>query len=326
MSLKPHRACDIDLTTVKFPTIGMPKLDGVRGLHITGAFTGRSLKAFKNKFVGERYKSPFMAGLDGELTLGSTTAPRLCSETTGFVNRKTAKPGKPVESDDLSWNIFDYLGPDAIDKTYMQRLAMAENTVIGLDRPDIRMVPYSIITTMQELEDFDAVCIAAGYEGSIFRDPLGMHKNGKASNKAGSKLGNAYLRLKRFVDFEFKVTNLVEANENTNEKKTNELGESERSSHKENMVPKGMVGMIQGEVLEDVVYLGKTCLVAGQPVDVGPGEMPHVERKALWDAFIGKTEDCLVGQIGKAKFFPHGQKDKPRFPTWLGIRSEEDML
>ena len=321
--LRPHLACDIDLETVRFPLIGMPKIDGVRGLHITGGITGRSLKAFKNAFVGERYKSPFLAGLDGELALGKINAPRLCSETTGFVNRKTAREGKPTESEELVWHIFDCLTPEVENAPYYERLAIAESIVVGFSDPRIKIVEHTVINSLAELEEFDANCIAAGFEGSIFRDPMGKHKSGRASAKASSKTVNAYLRLKRFVDFEVRVVGLEEAMENTNEKKTNELGQSERSSHQENMVPKGMIGTIKGEVLTDVEYLGKVYLPKGMLIDIGPGEMSHADRKRHWDQ--RNMKGGLIAQIGKVKFFPHGQKDKPRFPTWISLRAEEDM-
>lgn len=335
--LKPFLACDIDLETIAFPLLGLAKIDGVRAMHIQsdhnpdGKFTGRSLKEFKNPFVASKFNHLAFSGFDGELTLGDITAPRLCSHTTGFVNRKIARPGKPTESDDLWWNVFDYLAPHVIHSQYIERLYQAERRISEFSpSSNIRIVPHTHITNMEELLAFDALCISQGYEGSIFRDPYGMYKSGRCSNKVTKKnKGNTYLRLKQFVDFEVEVVNLIEAMENTNEKKTNELGRSERSSHQENMVPKGMVGMIKGRVLADVEYLGKICMVKDQIIDIGPGEMNHNDREGYWRAFVeGHTVngyDNIVGQIGTVKFFPHGQKDKPRFPTWKNLRSEEDM-
>ena len=98
--LRPHLACDVDFGTLTFPMILLPKVDGVRGTHLIGQFTGRSLKPFKNPFVGKRFDA--FPGVDGELALGDYGQPRLCSLTTGFVNRKTAREGKPTESDGLS--------------------------------------------------------------------------------------------------------------------------------------------------------------------------------------------------------------------------------
>lgn len=316
--LKPHLACDVAFDKLKFPLIGMPKLDGVRGINLNGTITGRSLKEFKNKFVTARFSGDFLKGCDGELCLGSITAPRLCSETTGFVNRKTPKPGKPTESDELVWWLFDYIADDFTDKPYVDRLLALSDLVADINgngNYTVKLVPYRWIHNLEELETFDDWCLEQGYEGSIYRDPDQPHKSGRATTKAG-----AYLRLKRFIDFEGVIENLIEAMENANEAKTNELGRTERSTHQENMIPKGMVGMIQKRSIADVIHNGKVLIQKDQLVDVGPGNMDHAQRIHYWNNPIE-----LIGQIGKSKFFPHGQKDKPRFPTFIGLRAEEDM-
>lgn len=319
--VKPHLACDYEESKLKFPCIVMPKIDGVRGINLNGTITGRSLKEFKNKFVTQRFSLDGMLGFDGELVLGDWCDPVLCSKTTGFVNRKTPKPGKPTESEDLVWYIFDYLAPGVIDKPYEERLRHLALHFRDHSIPNCKMVPWKYVTNLEELYAFEEECLDAGFEGVIIRDPTGMHKSGRSSPKVG-----AYLRIKRFIDFEGTIVNLKEAMENTNEAKTNELGRTERSTHQENMVPKGMVGMIQMESLQDVLSNGNVMIAKGQIVDVGPGNMLHDQRVKAWLDFINNTEENLVGQIGKAKFFPKGQKDKPRFPTFIGVRAEEDMI
>lgn len=314
-SLKPQLATDVDLTKLKFPVILSAKIDGVRGINLTGTLTGRSLKEFKNKFVTERFSGEQFLGIDGELALGEWTDARLCSLTTGFVNRKTARDGKPTESDDLVWWAFDYLAPHVVGLPYSQRLDALSTLVAAAEIPHLKLVPFKIAYSVDELEAFDQECLTAGFEGSIIRDPEGMHKSGRATVKGGS-----YLRLKRFIDFEGEVTCIEEAMENQNEAKTNELGRTERSSHQENLVPKGMLGMIRMRALTDVVHNGNVLIEKDQVVVVGPGNMDHVQRVHYWN-----NRGELIGQIGKAKFFPHGVKDKPRFPTFIGLRAEEDM-
>ena len=174
---------------------------------------------------------------------------------------------------------------------------------------------------VNELLQFEEDCLSMGFEGVILRDPDGLHKSGRSTVKSG-----AYLRIKRFIDFEGVVVNLVEAMENQNEAKTNELGNTERSTHKENMVPKGMVGTIQLRSLQDVVDANGNVLIAkDQVVDVGPGNMVHSERIRAWESFVAGAPDSLVGKVAKSKFFPKGQKDLPRFPTFVSLRAEEDM-
>lgn len=322
--LRPHLACDFEESKVKFPVIVMMKIDGVRGINLDGNITGRSLKAFKNTFIAECFSHKCLEGVDGELVLGDWTDARLCSNTTGFVNRKTEKPGKPTRSMELSWYAFDYLSPYTWDWPYIERLQALEREhakwVANGSVSNVRVVPWKLVHSLEELYAFEDECLNQGFEGVVVRDPKGKHKSGRATAKVG-----AYLRIKRFVDFEGEIVNLTEAMENTNEAKTNELGRTERSTHQENMVPKGMVGMIQMKALKDVVSGSTVLIKKDQIVDVGPGNMLHEDRIKFWLAFVNKTEDNLVGQIGKAKFFPKGIKDKPRFPSFIGIRSEEDM-
>lgn len=321
--MKPHLACDLEEDKVKFPVVAMPKIDGVRGLNLTGDITGRSLKPFKNNFIAECFSNEALLGVDGELALGDWTDARLCSNTTGFVNRKTAKEGKPTRSNDLVWWAFDYIGPATVHLPYIERLeALTVAHQVGDWRKlfNVSLVPWKLVHSLEELLAFEDECLDAGFEGVIVRDPQGLHKSGRATVRGGT-----YLRIKRFIDFEGVIENLTEAKENQNEAKVNELGRTERSTHQENMVPKGMVGMIQMRALADVVHNGKVLIAKGQLVDVGPGNMLHDQRVKAWEDFVNKTEDSLVGQIGKGKFFGHGQKDKPRFPTFIGVRSDEDM-
>lgn len=332
VNIKPHLACDFEEEKVKFPVIILPKIDGVRGINLDGNITGRSLKAFKNSFVAECFSHECFMGVDGELVLGKWNSPGLCRETTGFVNRKTEKPGKPTRSPEFAWFVFDYLHSAVIDLPYIQRLQALERAYKTwfdpMQVPNVHLVPWKLVHSLEELYAAEDEYLDAGFEGIIIRDPNGMHKSGRATAKVG-----AYLRLKRFIDFEGKVVGLTEAMENQNEAKTNELGRTERSTHQENMVPKGMVGTIELEALKDVEYRGVVVVKQGQIVTVGPGCMTHEQRIAAWQALITPKEryfgnwdeDNIMGEIGKAKFMPHGQKDKLRLPTWLCLRAEEDM-
>ena len=60
--MKPNLATDYDPETLWFPVLYLPKIDGVRGLHLTGGLTGRSLKKFKNKYTTERSLRSAMQG------------------------------------------------------------------------------------------------------------------------------------------------------------------------------------------------------------------------------------------------------------------------
>jgi len=313
--IKPMLAADFDEDKLQFPVYMQQKIDGVRAINIDGNITGRSLKPFKNRHIADKFSGEDTEGFDGELALGSSTSPTLCGDTTGFVNRITAKDGKPVESDELVWWVFDYVGEEAIGLSYTTRFLMLRDKVERLGRSDVRCVYTTEAADMRDVETFEAESLDAGYEGVILRAMDAPYKCGRSTLKAGQ-----LLRIKRFIDFEAVVHGVSCAKENTNEAVTNELGRSERSTHKEKMVDKDMVGSLQAIILKDVIYRGDVILKAGTLIDVGPGTMTHAERSSYW-----KDKSLIVGKVIKVKVFGHGTKDLPRFPTFLGFRVAEDM-
>lgn len=313
---RPHLACDLDEAKVRFPLIAMPKVDGVRALSVNQQIVGRSLKRFDNPFLATRFDGVDFTGFDGELAFGAWNSPTLCRDTTGFVNRKTPKDGKPVEGN-VKWHIFDLLDTmcGVIDMPYEKRLEHRDRRVELMGLPYVKAVPYELVTDIEQMYAFEDRCLDVGFEGVILRDPLGLHKHGRATARTG-----AYMRIKRFIDVEGVVVELVEAMENQNEAKTNELGRTERSTHQENMVPKGMIGGFKMTLLADVEYRGQKLFDKGMLVTVGPGTMTHDERKYFWE-----HPNEIIGQVGKIKLFPHGTKEKMRMPTWAGFRAAADM-
>jgi DNA ligase-1 len=306
--LKPHLACDYDEAKQKFPCAAMVKIDGVRGINLNGTLTGRSLKTHGNPFVTERFSKPEFLGMDGELAVGDWTSPSLCRDTSGAVSRGYNEP-------DAVWYVFDYLHPDFIDLPYIGRISALYEVVKSLNLPYLKAVPMTVVNNPEELAAFEEWALEQGFEGVVLRAMDAPHKSGRASTVKG-----AYLRIKRFIEEEAEVLSLEEAMENQNEKVTNLLGRSERSSHMENLVGKGMVGNMTCRMLKDVYDGTKLLFTAGQIVIVGPGAMTHEERADYW---LNQTK--LIGQVVKFKFFPKGVKDKPRFPTFVTIRPASDM-
>jgi DNA ligase-1 len=307
--LKPHLATDADLTKLKFPLIAMSKIDGVRGINLNGTMTGRSLKPHGNKHVVNLFSGDHTLGFDGELALtGQETSPSLCRDTTSAVRSSDGMPN-------VTWHLFDYVAPHAAEAGYVERIEMLRTLCNALDHPFIRCVPYFWVHDVDQLLDLENVWLDEGYEGVILRDPYAPHKSGRATVKGGS-----YLRIKRFIDFEGEVVSFEEALENTNEAKTNELGRTERSTAQAGLVPKGMIGNVTLRALKNVEWNGQVLIAKSQLVTCGPGKLDHAQRRAFFE-----QPSLFVGHIWKAKFFPHGQKDKPRFPILLCERSLEDM-
>lgn len=306
-TIKPCLATDIDFNKLNFPYLGLAKIDGVRAVSILNkGFYSRSMKSFSNKLVTSRYDLPEFQGFDGELSYGSITAKDLVSSTTSVVNSHS-----DVRANELVWNLFDYITPETIKLPYKERYGLLVKKVreIKETNPElgkrIDIIPAKLILNLTELEAFDKINLDAGYEGSIYRSPEGIYKFGRTTVNE-----NSYLRLKRFIQEDAVVLSIVEALENTNEKVTNELGLSERSSHKANKIPKAMVGSLSCKDIK-----------TGAIITVGPGEMTHEQR-----IYYFNNQHELIDQVISYKHFPKGAKDSPRFPTFVNIRNKTDLV
>jgi DNA ligase 1 len=312
--MKPMLASDWDEGKQTYPVIAQPKIDGVRGLNMLGKLTGRSLKPFKNRHVTDLFGHSALLGLDGEFAAEHECNPDLCRLTTSALGTITGQPY-------VIWHLFDYATPETREMPYhIRRRILSERLeYLRLTVPHIakhlQLVPSVECSDAATVAHFDSKWLDQGYEGTILRDPMGLHKQGRSTVKEGG-----LLRIKRFVDFEFTVTEVIEGDENTNEAQINELGHTFRSSHQENKVKNGLLGAMKGTLLADVCDAGKVLFPRGSEVHVGAGRMTHAQRKEFFE-----NPALLMSFVSKGKLFPKGTKDKPRFPTWQGFRSAEDM-
>lgn len=292
--IKPHRATNAELDFVRFPVIAMPKIDGVRGCFLSDSFTGRTLKPFKNHSLTSTFSQKVLKGFDGELAAGPILSPRLCSETTSAVNTIQGPWN-------LDWWLFDYITPETWFTPYEQRLKIlaekvnylkAESPLIVAD--SLFLVPYEIIHNTEELDAVVQRHLTEGYEGTILRDPQGFHKEGYSTAREAN-----FLRIKEFRDAEAVITGFNAVKQNFNEAKTNALGLTERSSHKENKWETDQIGSL-------------ICIdpQSGLTITVSAGSMSHEDKTYYFHNFSE-----IKGKICTYKFFPKGIKNLPRFPV-----------
>jgi DNA ligase-1 len=312
--MKPQLAEDAILDKVQFPCWVQPKIDGVRALNTTGRLTGRSLDEFKGFGISDYFSRPEFKGLDGEMILGSkpNCTERLCSATTGAMGRFKGESQMP----DLHWYVFDRLHPDCMDHPYQIRYELLDKYVEQLNHPRVHLVPRQECFNMDDLKWWIAHWAAAGYEGTIIRNPRSKAKPGR------STLEGQLWRIKPWADAEILVTGITEGNQNANEAKKNSLGRTERSSSAAGLVPNGQVGSIQGTMLADFIdpISGKMLFAKDLPVTVSSGEMSVKEA-----TYYFEHQEEIVGHIVKYKHMTHGTKDQPRFPTYISHRLKEDM-
>jgi hypothetical protein len=283
----------------------MPKIDGVRGIQLPNlGFTGRSLKQFKNRRLTSKLSHPDLLGFDGELAYtNNPTVPDLCRTTTSIVNTIDG-PDTPV------WYIFDLILPSTISLPYDQRYKLLTARVLKLIRESavwdktLHVMPGKVIHDVAELQSTLQDYLNLGYEGIVLRKLSGLHKNGRCTQKEGN-----FLRVKDFATEEAKIVKLLEAEENLNTPKLNELGYEVRSSHKENLVGKGMIGTF-------------VCWSATRGYfNVGPGKMPHADRIKYWN-----NPELILDKVCTFKYLKTGTITAPRMATFQHFRAEADLL
>lgn len=302
--MKPMLAEDWIEAKQKFPVIAQPKIDGVRALNMHGALSRRSLRPFNNMHTTRFYSHPSLAGLDGEMCAADERDPALCRLTTSALN---SKDGAPF----TLWWLFDYITVDTWILPYSERYAMLHARILYLQdtlpaasaASRLRLIPSVLVKGPMELADYEAKWLDEGYEGVILRKPDGAYKQGRSTPREGG-----LLRIKRFIEEDAVVKRIIEGQTNNNAATINALGNTERSTHAENMVPNGMVGAMEC-----------TDVKTGEDITVAAGCMTHDERKRYFE----NPDDLLLKTI-KYKRFPKGVKDKPRFPTFQSLRMEAD--
>lgn len=297
---KVMEAEDWEESKIKFPVIAQCKIDGVRGVHLQ-QMTGRRLKPIPNKFTQNRFNDPIFKGFDGELAADIPTHPDLCRLSTSAFNTHDGEPNGV-------WYIFDYITEETIGLPYKQRLFLAQNKVFQLNNNGIdyvKMITHCrICNNMEELLQFEEEMLELGYEGICFRDPNGKYKQGRSTVREGG-----LMRIKRMQDSEAEIIGFIEANKNNNEATIDERGRTKRSSHQDNLEPKGMVGSFIGRDLK-----------TSQTITIAAGKLTHDERIYIWN-----HKDEFLSKISKYRFFGKGIKDLPRFPRHISWREEWDM-
>lgn len=317
MTFKPMLAGKYDATDyqnpLRFPVMASVKLDGVRALVIGGRVMSRSLKPIPNAWVQKQFGG-LPEGTDGELIYGDPTHPDAYRNTVSAV---MSEDGTPTQVRFLVFDNFTYSGG------FQNRFGNLRLHFEHHPNSHVQVVPHSIVTSIQQLEQIEQIAVEAGHEGIMVRSHDGPYKQGRSTAKEGF-----LLKVKRFEDAEAVVLGTYEWQANNNAAVKNALGHTERSSHKENLVGRNVLGGIDVRGLsgkyEGVEFSIGTGFSGadlewvldqdGNPTDV------HAERWLLWH-----NRASLIGKVAKFKYFPTGSKDKPRFPVFLGWRDKLDI-
>lgn len=182
-----------DLLKVNYPVLCSPKLDGVRCVTPYGHAKTRNDKPISNAFIRDQIeRDPMARHLDGELvTLDSGGKIKSFNECSGDIRRQGGRP---------NWEflVFDSISPQILGLGFTDRLAFAEEQIRG--HHHIRLVPHVLVEDIDQLTEFEAYCVAEGFEGVMIRDPHGPYKFGRSTAREGY-----LLKVKRFEDAEGQV-------------------------------------------------------------------------------------------------------------------------
>lgn len=277
-------------------------------------------KTGKQTVIGGRFRVPYADDSETNPTRVSDVTNHhfthgLCSATSGACSKVQYTDAHGQAVNPVVWlHCFDMLDTTTISIKYSARYAAMVNHInningiYGAEKTRLSVVPYKIVYNAQEALEFYNEQIANGYEGAIFRDPEGYHKNGRCTASEGN-----YTRMKPTGDAEAVVVRVEEGETNLNEAKINELGNTERSTHKANMIPNGMIGNIWVEGFNKVK--NKICIFK-----ISPGCMTHAER-----AYYLLNQGELLGRTIKYSFFDHGAKDELRMARFHSFRIATDI-
>lgn len=286
MIKKPMKAVVLEnLDDLFYPCYCTPKLDGIRCLIINGVAVSKKFKPIRNKFVQNQLRE-LPEFLDGELV-----TPGNFNEVSSAIMSEDGTP-------DFKYYVFDYGLTETLP--YIARMQLLKNTPL----PKIidKILPERI-NSKEEFLAFEKKCLDAGYEGVMIRKGDGQYKFGQSTLRQGW-----LLKWKRFMDSEATIIGFEEKMHNDNPAEKDALGHTKRSSAKENLTPAGTLGTL---IVQDI----KTKVTFG----IGTG-LDDVLRQEIWN-----NRDKYMGKLVKYKYQPHGGKDLPRFPSFLGFRHEDDM-
>lgn len=296
MKVKPMLAVDADIESIKYPVLCSDKLDGIRCIILGGVAYSRSLKPIRNKYVQALFGREEFNGLDGELVVGGVFDKDVFQKTTSGVMSEQGTP-------DVTFYVFDHC---LLQETpYVDRLEIVKEVLDknGSIVPNnaIKCLKSTVVSSHEQLQTMLVDIQQNGGEGLILRSLDSGYKYGRSTMKQGW-----LLKVKFFLQDEFEVVGFEERMHNENEATLNELGYTERSTHKENLKPMDTLGSL-------VLRYKETTFKCGTGFN-------DKQRKEIWD-----NKDQYVGKLASICYMNVGQAILPRVPSFQGFRDIDDL-
>lgn len=276
---------DYDLTTLPYPLLASPKLDGVRAMVQRGVLVSRNGRPISNLQAQQKFGEAEYEGLDVEITVGSPYGQDVFNKTVRVTQKRDADAG------DLRLNVIDIM--THIDLPLRARLKIIKHDVTG---GGISAIHQTIIHDAAQLQAYLAAQLAKGYEGCMLR----RTDAGPYMQKRSTLCEFNLVKLKRMEFGEAVILAAYPLRHNDNVDKT---ATGRRTTAKAGIrLDKTQIGSV---LLRDV----KT----GVEFTVGvPHRTDEVRRWAGW-----AESKCWLGKRIRYKFQLCGtlKGGAPRFPT-----------
>lgn len=274
------------MKSLEYPVLVSTKVDGIRAVRTTDLYSVR-MKLIPN--ISIRRRSMVLPyGFDMELYNPELTY----SEINSIVMSE-----EHPDSDKIQFHILDwYSNMPYEDRCESITRLLNTKECNGMVWSDPR---FEQATFNYNLFQLFSVGEALGSEGICFRTPSSPYKQGR------STLTEQYLvKLCRYIRAEVIIVGFLESKENTNSAGTSNIGLMERSHRKSGMVGKETLGAL---LVEDK---------DGRTYKVGTGFSEKL-REEIW-----MNQSSWLGKRITEKHKPHGEKDNPRHPVFVGLREE----
>ena len=183
---------------VVFPGLAQPKLDGLRCVAIMKKGKVKLFSRTQKRYVTvphivEEIESVFKAYgdiiLDGELY--NHKFKKNFNKITEIIKRDDVHPQHKL----VQFHIYDAVAPGG----YVERTAFLTTELEGRDF--LHAVETVEVKDQADLDDYQAKCVAAGYEGAMYRNPSSPYEHKRSSG---------LLKVKSFLDDEFVIVDVEE--------------------------------------------------------------------------------------------------------------------
>jgi len=234
-NFKPMLASNTKAHEVRLPAYGSLKLEGIRGIFTPEGLRARSLKAFNNPKLEEKFKE-----LD-----------EYCRENECFIEGEfyrhgmvfsdissICRRGQHEETHKICFYVFDYYNPKKQHQKFWDRHETARRIIGDLNIEHLYCVRQQLHTTHDVITEEYSAALSAGYEGYVLKAPNEIYKHGRSTHNE-----QKFLRMKEENTYDGRVIGITERMTNLCQSEENELGYLSKKQDKDMKEGTGMAAV-----------------------------------------------------------------------------------